>query len=109
MEALRLIIQKLFFTFASLISVLAVGVIGYMWLENYTFINAMYMTIITLSSVGFMEVEPLSEMGRIFTSILILVNIGVFAYGVSTITVFFVEGTAARLIQEIKIKKNWKG
>ncbi|HIJ69165.1 MAG TPA: two pore domain potassium channel family protein, partial [Deltaproteobacteria bacterium] len=45
----------------------AFGTAGYMLVENYTFIEALYMTIITLSTVGFAEVHPLDNAGRIFT------------------------------------------
>lgn len=53
------------------------GTIGYMLLENYNFMDALYMTVITVASVGYMEVQPLS-IGRIFTIVLIICNIAPF-------------------------------
>jgi voltage-gated potassium channel len=53
------------------------GTVGYMVLEGFGFVDALYMTITTLTTVGFGEVEPLSTVGRIFT--ITLVAIGVFA------------------------------
>lgn len=57
------------------------------------------MTIITLSTVGFTEVRPLSDPGRIFASFLIIGNIGIFAYAVTNISRFLVEGGLKRLFQ----------
>jgi len=53
------------------------AIIGYILIEDMTFIDAMYMTIITLSTVGFDEVQELSGLGRAFTSVLIILGIGV--------------------------------
>jgi voltage-gated potassium channel len=55
----------------------AVGVGGFMLLENYPFIDAFYMTVITASTVGFGEVHPLSDVGRVFVSFYILFNLRV--------------------------------
>ncbi|MFT6358850.1 MAG: voltage-gated potassium channel [Saprospiraceae bacterium] len=69
-----------------------IGIGGYMNLENYTFINAFYMTVITISTVGFTEAQPLSDAGKIFSAIFIIFNIGIFAYSISVFTSFIIEG-----------------
>lgn len=65
------------------------GTIGYMLIENYGFLEALYMTIITIGSVGFQEVKPLHDAGRIFTIILIIVNLGLFTYFITLLTRYF--------------------
>lgn len=57
-----------------------VGILGYMGIEGFTFIEAMYMSIITLSSVGFSEVRPLSDTGRLFTTGYILLGFSGLAF-----------------------------
>ena len=49
-----------------------IGTIGYIIIEGYNFLEALYMTVITVASVGFNEVHPLSEAGRVFTIFLII-------------------------------------
>lgn len=78
-----------------------VGLAGYMLIENYTFIEALYMTIITEATVGFGEVNPLSEAGQIFTIFLIIFSFGVFAFAVSSITNFFTGGEYKIKIQQL--------
>lgn len=62
-----------------LISLLTVGTSGYMFIEGWSFIEALFMTVITITTIGFSEVRPLSTGGRIFT-------LGMIAFGVITAT-----------------------
>ena len=55
---------------------LCVGTVGYVLIEGYSAIDALYMTVITVSTVGFGEVHTLSDAGRGFTVVLILFSIG---------------------------------
>ncbi len=70
-----------------------------MFLEKYSFSEAVYMTIITLSTVGFKEVRTLSEPGQWFTSFLIISSFGTFAYGLTLMAQAFISG---ELIEDIK-------
>ena len=47
--------------------VVAYGVVGYMLLEGWSFLDAVFMTVTTLTTVGFREVRPLDASGRVFT------------------------------------------
>lgn len=81
--------KGLFIPFLLFLAILFLGTVGYMQIEAYTFLEALYMTTITVASVGFNEVKPLSESGRIFTIVLIVMNIGLFAYFVGLLTRYF--------------------
>ncbi|MBS1510075.1 MAG: potassium channel family protein [Bacteroidetes bacterium] len=65
------------------------GTVGYMIIEHYHFLEALFMTVITVASVGFNEVHPLSEAGQVFTIILILVNLGLFTYFITLLSKYF--------------------
>ncbi len=65
------------------------GTIGYIVIEDYNFLDALYMTVITIASVGFEEVKPLTQAGEVFTIILILVNLGLFTYFISLLSRYF--------------------
>ncbi|PAP78875.1 hypothetical protein BSZ37_19720 [Rubrivirga marina] len=56
-----------------------VGTAGYMLIEGWAPMDALYMTFITLATIGFSEVQPLSALGRLFTIGLGVVGIGTFA------------------------------
>ena len=86
--------NKLKIIYASflLISLLALGTIGFILLEDFTILEAFYMTVITISTVGYGEVHELSASGQIFTTFLILFSLGVLAYVASIIATQFFEG-----------------
>ena len=63
-----------------LVVLLVSGTIGYMVIEKWHFLNALYMTVITIITVGYGEVSKISKAGRIFTIVLIFVGVGIVAY-----------------------------
>lgn len=81
------------------------GVSGFMLIEAYTFSEAFYSTIIILSTVGLGAIRTLSEAGRWFTTGLIILSIGIFAYGVSLITTYIMEGEIQRFLRYRKVIK----
>ena len=52
------------------------GTVGYMLIEGYGFLDALYMTVTTLVTVGYGEVHPLGPGGRVFTLTLITIGVG---------------------------------
>jgi voltage-gated potassium channel len=61
---------------AGLVTVsIAVGTIGFLFIEHWSVFDSFYMTLITLTTVGFGEVHPLSFRGRVFASILMLIGV----------------------------------
>jgi voltage-gated potassium channel len=83
---------KIYIPLLLLSLIVLIGVVGFMVIEHYHLLDAFYMTVITVATVGFNEVHPLSEAGRVFTSFLIITSFGTFAYAVSTITKYIVDG-----------------
>lgn len=75
-----------------LLTIIVIGVTGYMFIEGDGFLNALYMTVITISTVGFGEVHRLSDAGKIFTIFLIISSFTTYAYALTTISTHFFEG-----------------
>ena len=75
-----------------LLSLWVIGTIGYVIIDDYSWFDAFYMTIITVATVGYGEVAPLSQAGKLFTAFLIITSFGTFAYAVSSITKFVIDG-----------------
>jgi voltage-gated potassium channel len=85
-----------------LVAVIAVGVLGYMIISEYSFIDALFMTFITISTVGYEVIEPLNDQEKLFTVFLIATSIISFGYVVSAFTEYIVSG---QLFQQLKLKK----
>jgi len=63
-----------------LILTIIIGILGYMLIEGWDFVDSFYMTIITITTTGFKEVHPLNDIGKIFTLVIIFMGIGAIAY-----------------------------
>jgi voltage-gated potassium channel len=85
------------------------GTVGYWSLQDWTFVDALYMTIITIASVGYMEVRPLSDQARVFTIVLILAGSAVLIYGISVVTAFIVEGELTDVLRRKRMNSKISG
>ncbi|MCU0394797.1 MAG: potassium channel protein [Chitinophagaceae bacterium] len=86
----------LFKRFASpvliLVALSVIGTVGYVYIDGYSWLNALYMTIITVGTVGFGEIQPLSDAGKLFTIFLIIASIGTVAYYITMVTRLLLDG-----------------
>jgi len=97
--------KKLYLASGLIFIVLSLGVAGFHFIENYPFLDAVFMTIITVATVGYEEVHKLSDAGKVFTSFLIIFSIGTFAYAVSVFTKYIIEGEFQTYFRHYKVNK----
>src|SRR3972149_5599319 len=74
------------------LSLLGLGTAGYVVIEGWSFLDALYMTVTTVTTVGFREIRPLDTGGRIFTIILVLFGVGAAFYILVALVPTVVEG-----------------
>ena len=91
--------------FVVLLLIIFFGIMGYIIIEGYSFLEALYMTTISITTAGFNEVRPLSNEGRLFTVFLLLTSWATFAWVITRITQFVVTG---EINQYFKTRKNMK-
>ena len=83
------------------IALLVVLLVGYFWfllVEDYSPLDAIYMTIITVSTVGFKEVHELDTSARVFVLFLIISGLTVMTYTLSSLGRVIIEGTIQRFV-----------
>lgn len=100
-----MIISKLYKAILFLISILAIGVLGYMILSDFSFIDAIYMTVITISTVGFRELHPMNTEEKVFTIFLILTSLSLFGYAVSSFTEALASGEFFKQLKRKKVQQ----
>ena len=88
-----------------LVLLVSFGTFGYIAIEGWDTLDALYMTIITLSTVGFHEVHDLGDAGKVFTMILIVFGVGVIGYIVGSLAQIMFEGQFHRIIGRKKVEK----
>ena len=86
-------------------SILLIGVLGYRFIAEYTWVDALYMTIITISTVGFSEVAPLDNAAKLFTVGLISSSVLTLAYSISIITEYLMDKNSFEKFKNRKMKK----
>tara|TARA_R110001583_G_scaffold39765_3_gene127425 strand:- start:4470 stop:5480 length:1011 start_codon:yes stop_codon:yes gene_type:complete len=94
--------KKIYISLALFISILIIGVFGYMSLSGDKFVDALYMTVITITTVGFGTLHRLSDAEKLFTVFLILSSVVVIGYSVTAITEYLANG---EFFQLLKLKK----
>ncbi len=88
----------------AILAIVTIGTAGYMVIEDWSFIDSIYMAVTTLSTVGFQEVHGLSTAGRIFTMILILSGTGTMLYAATAIVQYLLEGNLANILGRRRMK-----
>jgi voltage-gated potassium channel len=96
------IFKRFYFIGIALFAILLLGVVGYMLIEGWNFMDAFFMTAITLSTIGFGEVHPLTLEGRLFTIFLILGTFGIFAFLITSITGMVASGELTQKIKDYR-------
>ena len=99
-------INKVVIGFLIALIFLMIGTIGYTIIEDYSTLDALYMTVITISTVGFGEIHTLSEAGRLFTIFLIMFGFGSLGFLAHAFTEAIVEkATSQNLVKRTMQKK----
>lgn len=101
---LRLFKSKIYISFFLVCFVSLIGVLGFRYLSNYTWIDAIYMTVITMTTVGFSEVSPLDSTAKVFTIFLIISSVFIFAFALSVVTEYILGKNSLDLLKKKQIK-----
>jgi len=98
-------IRHLKISICVLMLLLTFGTFGYIAIEGWDTLDALYMTVTSLGTVGFREVHDLSSAGKIFTMMLIFFGVGVIGYIVGSLAQIMFEGQFQRIIGRKKVEK----
>ena len=94
---------KLFLPLIIIGAIILIGVIGFMLIEGFSLLDALYMTIVTVTTVGYEEVHELSKAGMIFNMLLIISSFATFAYALAKLTQYIVDGEINKFFKNRKI------
>jgi voltage-gated potassium channel len=86
--------------------VVLVGSVGYRYVCNLSYLDALYMTVITIATVGFRELCPLDATGKLFTIVLIVSGISCATFTASSLFQFMIEGQLMGIMKRRKMERN---
>lgn len=87
------------------VSTVAIGTAGFVFIADYPVFDALYMAVITIGAVGYFEVHPLSPPARVFNMFLILFGASIMVYSMSAITQTVLENEFSELFGRRRTKK----
>ena len=97
--------RKIKIALSLFVFIILLGTAGFILIEGWRPLDALFMTVITLSTVGFQEVHPLTVAGRIFTVFLIVSGISIFIFGLTVVNAFILEGQFGGLVRRRRMEK----
>lgn len=100
----KLFRSRIYLAFFLMWAVLLIGVLGYRFISDYSWVDALYMTIITVTTVGFSEVRPMGPEGKVFTVLLIVVSVFVFGFAISIITEYILSRNSLQTLKKKKVQ-----
>ncbi len=105
---LKLFRSKIYIAMTLMAFILLVGTVGFHFLSNLSWLDALYMTVITITTVGFTEVGPMPVEAKIFTVFLIVSSVFISAYAISVVTEYVVGRNTLQLLKKKKVKNSIK-
>lgn len=97
--------KHLTFGILLVIFIISLGVAGYMMIEGWSLLDALYMTVTTLTTVGYDEVHEMTKMGQVFTILLIVIGVTFFLYIAGAVVQFMVEGRIRTILGRRRLNK----
>jgi len=91
--------------FLTFLGILAAGTVGLMLMENFSLLQAFYLTLQTVTTVGFGDVTVLTDNGRIVLILLMLGGVGLTLYFAGLMMAFLIEGHLAGIFGRRRMLK----
>ncbi|MBL6970259.1 MAG: NAD-binding protein [Campylobacterales bacterium] len=80
--------------------IMMIGTLGYIVIDDFPILDAIYQTGITFTTVGFGEIAPISDAGRFFTITLIIFGFGIFTLSTAILIDTIIKGKLFDLYKE---------
>ena len=88
-----------------LVLVIAIGTMGYVAFEGWTWFEAFYMTVTTVTTVGGGEARPLDVAGKWWTIIVVTVGFGVLTYTLLGLIGYVIEGRLGVAVGQQRMRR----
>ncbi len=100
--------SKIALALSLMVVVFFFGVVGYRYIANYTWVEAVYMTIITVTTVGFSEVRPLDADAQVFTIVLIVSSVFIFGFAISVVSEYVLSRNTLQTLKKKRVRNTIK-
>ncbi len=77
--------RKLIFAAAIVCVMIAIGAVGFRYLEQFSWLDSFYTWAETVTTVGYGDLAPVTVPGRIFAILLMLTGVGTVLFGLTVL------------------------
>lgn len=77
-----------------------IGTFGYVYIADFSLVDAFYQAGMTYTTLGFTEVAPIPPAGRVFTLVFVLMGFGTFSFCLGVVVEVIKKGALLHLIRE---------
>lgn len=77
--------RRILFAVTAVVVVIAIGAIGFYFIEGWSFLTSLYVSAQTVTTVGYGDVTPATRNGRAFATGFMLAGVGVVLYALTTV------------------------
>lgn len=100
--------RQVIFAIIGINIVILFGAWGYMYFENTSFFNALWLTIISVLTVGYGDVVPTTKGSKLFAIIIIPLGIALVTYGLGAFAASLIEGKFSRTVWRKRMERKVK-
>ena len=69
----------------AILSMILIGMLGFHYIENLTWLESVYITVETVTTVGYGDIPPKSPEGRVFATLFMLFGVGTVLYALTVL------------------------
>jgi hypothetical protein len=99
---MKSISSKITAAVSAIITWIAIGTISFHFLEDWTWIQALYYSVVTLTTVGYGDLVPTTDLSRLIAIIYIIFGVGIMLTSLGSIGSSFLKNRRARIIRKRK-------
>ncbi|MCC7153515.1 MAG: potassium channel protein [Bryobacterales bacterium] len=99
------ILKRLGLVLIAVVIVCVVATAGYMVIEDYSLLDAVYMALTTMTTIGYGEIHPLSPAGRLFNIIVIVFGVSAMFLAIGAMTHTIIEVQFGNLVEKRRTRR----
>ncbi|MCR4942783.1 MAG: NAD-binding protein [Campylobacter sp.] len=84
----------------SVVMMMLIGTLGFVIIDDFSLMDAVYQAGMTFTTVGFTEVAPISNLGRIFVVVFIMLGFMVFTFSIGIVVEVLKRGLFTAILKE---------
>jgi len=97
--------KQLWIAVVCMTSVVILGTLGFMTIEEISLFQAFWMTMITVLTVGYGDAVPVTQAGKVFALLIIPVGVGIVTYAIGVVAAIIIEGNLFHAVRRKKMDK----